>query len=149
MADALAEYLNETLGTNIGAGEFDLEKLHESMFMKIAEIDDDGYIVDFYRELPANLDTGSKLSAAVEGVDDWLASGLRVWPQGDVPEAIVLPDSDGREAYPALVEVEGEDYVERQVFLDEREAEYEHKRGFGEAFQYSEWNAGKILEEEF
>jgi ATP-dependent helicase HrpA len=149
LTDALAEYLNETLGANIGAGDFDLEKLHESMFMKIAEIDDDGYIVDFYRELPADLDSGSKLSAAVGGVDDWLATGLRVWPQGDVPEAIILPDSEGREAYPALVEAGDKDYVERQVFLNEREAVYEHKRGLVRLFSIQNGEQVKYLRKSF
>jgi ATP-dependent helicase HrpA len=82
-------------------------------------------------------------------VDDWLATGLRVWPQGDVPEAIILPDSEGREAYPALVEAGDKDYVERQVFLDEREAAYEHKRGLVRLFSIQNGEQVKYLRKSF
>ena len=130
LADALADFLCDMTDSNIKPGDFDMEKLHENMFMKIAELDEDGYIIDFCRELPEKLSSGSMLSAAVNGVGDCLLSGLDKWPDGDVPESITLPE--GREVYPALCAEE--DSVGRQIFMDQREAEYEHKRGLVKLF---------------
>jgi len=127
---ALADFLCDATGSIIKPDDFDMEKLHESMFMKIAELDKDGYIRDFYRELPANLCSGSMLSAAVNGIGEWLVSGLQEWPDGDIPESITLPE--GREVYPALCAEN--DSVSRQIFMDQREAEFEHKHGIVKLF---------------
>ena len=132
LAAALADFLCDATGSIIKPGDFDMEKLHESMFMKIAELDEDGYIRDFYRELPANLSSGSMLSAAVNGIGEWLLSGLQEWPEGDIPESITLPGGEGREVHPALCAED--DSVARQVFMDQRESEYEHKRGIVKLF---------------
>ena len=130
LANATADFLCDMTGAIIKPGDFNMEKLPESMFMKIAELDDEGYIVDFHRELPENLSSGSMLSAAVNGVGECLLSDLQEWPDGDVPVSITLPE--GREVYPALCA--GEDSVGRQVFMDQREAEYEHKHGLVKLF---------------
>jgi ATP-dependent RNA helicase HrpA len=132
LAAALADFLCDLTDTIIKPGDFDMEKLHESMFMKIAELDEDGYIIDFHRELPDNLCSGSMLSAAVNGIGEYLLSGLQEWPEDDVPESITLPGEEGREVYPALHAEE--DSVGRQVFMDQREAEYEHKHGLVKLF---------------
>lgn len=129
---ALAEFLSDLTGAIIKPGDFDMDKLHESMFMKLAELDEEGYIIDFHRELPASLCSGSMLSSAVKGIGEQLLSGLREWPEGDVPESISLPGEEGREVYPALFAEP--DSVGRQVFMDQREAEYEHKRGLVKLF---------------
>ena len=132
LAAALADFLYDFTGSIIRPSDFNMDKLHESMFMKIAELDEDGYIRDFYRELPTNLSSGSMLSAAVNGIEEWLLSGLQEWPDGDIPESIPLPDSEGREVYPALYAED--DSVARQVFIDQREAEFEHKHGIVKLF---------------
>ncbi len=133
LAAALADFLCDETETVIKPGDFDMDKLPESMFMKIAELDEDGYISDFYRELPRNSGSGSMLSAAVKGVGEWAVSGLREWPDGDIPENIQLPGENGPVAYPALTA--GDSGVGRQVFLDHREAGYEHKRGLVALFR--------------
>jgi len=130
LSTALADFLCEMTDSVIKPGDFNMERLHESMFMKIAELDEEGYIIDFHRELPASLNTGSMLSAAVKGVGECLLSGLDEWPEGDVPESITL--AEGREVYPALHAEE--DSVGRQVFMDQREAEFEHKHGLVKLF---------------
>ena len=135
---ALAEFLSDMTGALIRPGDFDMDKLHESMFMKLAELDNEGYITDFHRELPSDLSSGSMLSAAVKGIGKQLLSGLREWPEGDVPESTTLPGDEGREVYPAL-HAEA-DTIGRQVFMDKREAEYEHKHGLVKLFliQYAQ-----------
>ena len=147
LATALADFLCDLTGAIIKPGDFDMDRLHESMFMKIAELDDEGYIVDFHRELPAHLNSGSMLSAAVNGIGDRLLSGLREWPEGDVPESITLPGEEGREVYPALHAEE--DSVGRQVFMDQREAEYEHKRGLVKLFSILHGQQVKFLKKSY
>ncbi len=138
LAAALAEFLSDMTGTVIKPNDFDMDKLHESMFMKLAELDEEGYIIDFHRELPASLCSGSMLSSAVKGIGEQQLSGLREWPEGDVPESITLPGEEGREVYPALHAEDNS--IGRQVFMDQREAEYEHKRGLVKLFcmQYAQ-----------
>ena len=99
----------------------------------------------FTAKLPADLCSGSMLSAAVNGVGDCLLSGLSEWPEGDVPESITLPE--GREVYPALC-AEG-DSVGRQVFMDQREAEYEHKHGLVKLFSLLHAQQVKYLKKSY
>jgi ATP-dependent helicase HrpA len=144
---ALAEFLSDMTGTLIKPGDFAMDKLHESMFMKLAELDDEGYIIDFHRELPSDLSSGSMLSAAVKGIGEQLLSGLREWPEGDVPESINLPGEEGREVYPALCAES--DSVGRQVFMDKREAEYEHKHGLVKLFYIKHGQQVKYLRKSY
>jgi ATP-dependent RNA helicase HrpA len=132
LTDALADFLSDLTDTTIKPDDFEMDKLHESMFMKVAELDEEGYIIDFHRELPDNLSSGSMLSPAVNGIGEYLLSGLQEWPEDDVPENITLPGEEGREVYPALCAEE--DSIGRQVFMDQREAEYEHKHGLVKLF---------------
>jgi ATP-dependent helicase HrpA len=113
------------------------------MILKIAEIGVNGKIIALHHQLPAGLSSGSKLSAAVNGVSKWIFAGGSGWPDGDLPESIQLPGEDARQAFPALTEEEG-GLVGRQVFLDPREAEHHHRRGLIRLFRNA--HSGQLKE---
>ena len=134
LTDALAAYLSRTFGGDFHPKDFDSGRLPDYLTMKIAETDGSGKILALHREVPAELSSGSRLSAAVKGVGQWISSGCAGWPDGDMPESIQLPGEEALEAFPALTDEDG-GFVGRQVFLDPREAEYSHRRGLIRLFR--------------
>ena len=148
LTDALAAYLSRTFGGDFHPKDFDAGRLPDYLSMKIAETDGGGKILALHHEVPAELASGSKLSAAVKGVGKWILSGCTGWPDGDMPESIQLPGEEELKAFPALTDEDG-GFIGRQVFLDPREAEYSHRRGLIRLFRNAHAGQLKLMKKYF
>ncbi len=148
LADALAAYLSRTFDDDFHPNDFDYSRLPDYLTMKIAETDSRGKIVALHHEVPAEISSGSRLSAAVKGVGKWILSGCTGWPADDLPETIQLPGEEALEAFPALTDEDG-GFVGRQVFLDPREAQYSHQRGLIRLFRNAHAGQLKLMKKYF
>jgi ATP-dependent helicase HrpA len=145
---ALAAYLTRAAGGDFHPRDFNTEKMPDALIMKIAEIGGNGKIVALHHQVPAELSAGSRLSAAVKGVGKWILAGSTEWPEGDLPESILLPGEEARQAFPALTDADG-GMVGRQVFLDCRESEYCHHRGLIKLFRNAYAGQLKVMKKYF
>ncbi|MDD3116798.1 MAG: ATP-dependent RNA helicase HrpA [Victivallaceae bacterium] len=135
LVEALAAFLSQHCGITIHANDFNLDKLPRFLKMRLAILNADGKIVSYHDEIPGTSTRGSRVSAAVSGAASWLSVRSETWPDGDFPDSVTLEQS-GRVAYPALTD--GGNDVERNLFFDPREAEYEHRRGLIRLFRITE-----------
>ncbi len=131
--NCLAEFLAEFTRSQIKADDFDMDRLPEYMFMKVAETDAKGNIVKYHREVPESSLSGSMLSSIVTGAADHIQHDLVDWPAGDIPPAVILNGKTEVEVYPALYC--DEDSIHKKIFLDREEAEYEHLKALVELFK--------------
>jgi ATP-dependent helicase HrpA len=137
---ALAEYLSERARLPVQHGDFNTDQLPSYLKMRAAELNRDGKIVKYHDSLSGQ-GAYSRLSAAVTGAADWISGKHTAWPPGDFPDEVEL---NGKTVYPALVDEEMS--VGRQLFLDEQEANSEHRAGLIRLFRLSEAQQIKFFE---
>ena len=129
LADALRDFFGPAFPARI---ETEL-RFPPHMKLRLALTGKDDGILAEYDTMPDRSGMGSQLSASVAGGDFRARSGLRSWPEDLVlPEKIVLANSGGREAYPALTP-DGE-AVGARLFLRGPEAAMRHREGLVRLF---------------
>ena len=136
LTDALADYLTERLRVAVRPTDFDVARLPEHLVMKIAVLDDQGKVLRFIREKPAEIAD----AVEVDRSSFWMPSGLyrtgmTAWDSGPLPERIALEKSGPREVlgYPAFVD-EGRS-VGVRLFLDAQLAREQHVAGLLRLFR--------------
>ena len=142
----LADYLSDKTGERIFVDDFDSERLPKYLIMKVAETDSDGKIIGVTDGIPDREEISSKLSSAVVTIKKWIKTGCTDWPYSEsLPEEVSLKESNSTlTGYPALVDEEHS--VGVQVFMNETEAEFNHRSGLIRLFKIQYKEQGKHIE---
>ncbi len=141
---ALMDFLNEKTGEHIILEDFNTERLPDHLMMKVAEIDEEGKILNITDGLPEREHVSSKISSAVLTMKKWIKTGYTVWPGESLPAEVSLQETNSSlVGYPALVDEENS--VGVQIFTDEKEAELNHKMGLVRLFRLQYKEQGRYL----
>lgn len=137
LTDALAEFLREATGENIVSEDFDESRLPGHLKMKLAEVDNNGRTLKLHSEIPEKLRHGSRIRCDIAGTRQFTTSGGTSWPgTGCMPFHVVLPNTNGKAAFPALCD-EG-NKVAQSLYLKESEARFHHTRGLLRLFHFEQ-----------
>ena len=125
---ALAEYVRQKTGEPVAPADFESVRLPEYLKMKLAELSDKRRVKAIHYTVPVSHHTGSRLSKAVAGVQQFEQSGSKVWPGlKPLPLEVQLPNGGGKMAFPALCDEGGS--VGIGLYLKENEAQMHHRQG--------------------
>ncbi len=131
LAETLADFLTATFDDSFNPADFDHVEFPEFLIMKIAELDAHGQITSYHQSLPDNPDAGSRVSSRL--ARHYAMDAGAIWPGGEMPEAMPLPDNTDITAYPALFSTANG--VGRQLYLREDEAKMRHSIGIIQLFR--------------
>jgi len=135
---ALTEFLRDENDVIVNPDTFDIERIPEYLKMKIAEIDDNNKIVRISKQIPSRNQLSPRLSSELDGIKEWIYTQETNWPGKAIPEKIKIGSNSNLTGYPALVDEIST--IGQHVFMNELEAEANHKSGLVRLFKlnYSE-----------
>ncbi|MCP4179194.1 MAG: ATP-dependent RNA helicase HrpA [bacterium] len=135
---SLTNFIRDEKDIIVNSDDFDIDRIPGYLKMKIAELDDNNKIIKISEQIPSRNQLSPRLSSELDGIKEWIHTKKIDWPNGTIPERIKIGANSKLTGYPALVDET--DTIGQHVFMNESEADANHKFGLIRLFKlhYSE-----------